>query len=48
PFLFVGLDNTVDALSSLINKDNRALLVRDLNNEVHIITEHDLLQALSK
>jgi cystathionine beta-synthase len=48
PFLFVGLDNTVDALSSLINKDNRALLVRDLTNEVHIITEHDLLQALSK
>jgi cystathionine beta-synthase len=48
PFLFVGLDNTVDALSSLINKDNRALLVRDLKNEVHIITEHDLLQALSK
>lgn len=47
-FQFVGMDNTVDVLSSLINKDNKALLVRDEANKVHIITEHDLLMALTR
>lgn len=47
PFQFVGLDNTVDVLSSLINKDSRALLVRDERNEIHIITQSDLLIAIS-
>lgn len=48
PFKFVGLDYTIDALSSLIDKDNKALLVRDHNNQVHIITQADLLSALAK
>ncbi len=47
PFTFVALDNTVDSLSSLINKENPALLVRDYDNQVHIITQHDLLLALA-
>ena len=47
PFIFVGLDNTVDALSSLIDKHNKALLVRDEKNNIHIITQHDLLTALT-
>jgi cystathionine beta-synthase len=46
-FRFVGLDNTVDSLSSLIDRENRALLVRDELNQVHIITQHDLLMALT-
>lgn len=46
PFTFVGMDNTLDVLSSLINKDNTALLVRDEKNEVHIITQADLLMAI--
>ena len=48
PFQFVALDNTLDVLSSLINKDNKALLVRDDHDKVHIITQHDLLMAMSK
>lgn len=48
PFTFVGLDNTVDALSSLITPNNRALLVRDETNKVHIITQSDLLTALAR
>jgi len=48
PFTFVGLDNTVDALASLIHKDNTALLVRDENDKVHIITQADLLMAINK
>ncbi len=47
PFIFVGLDNTVDALSSLIDKHNKALLVRDEDYNIHIITQHDLLTALT-
>ncbi len=48
PFQFVAMDNTLDVLSSLINKDNKALLVRDEQNRVHIITQHDLLMAMTK
>ncbi len=48
PFQFVALDNTLDVLSSLINRDNKALLVRDDHDKVHIITQHDLLMAMTK
>lgn len=47
-FKFVGLDNTIDVLSSLINRENKALLVRDETNQVHIITQSDLLMAVTK
>jgi len=48
PFTFVAMDNTIDVLSSLINKNSPALLVHDQEKEIHIITQADLLQALSK
>jgi len=47
PFKFVGLDNTLDVLSSLIDKETKALLVRDEENKVHIITQADLLAAMT-
>ena len=47
PFMFVGLDNSLDVLSSLITADSKALLVRDSDNKVHIITQADLLQAIT-
>ncbi|MCS6795154.1 MAG: cystathionine beta-synthase [Raineya sp.] len=47
PFKFVGLDNSLDVLASLIDKDNKALLVRDEENKVHIITQADLLAAMT-
>ncbi len=46
-FQFVGLDNTLDVLSSLINKERKALLVRDQSKNVHIITQSDLLMAMT-
>lgn len=46
PMTFVALDNTIDALSSLIDKESKALLVRDEMNRVHIITQHDLLVSM--
>ncbi|MGB3182250.1 MAG: cystathionine beta-synthase [Cyclobacteriaceae bacterium] len=46
PMTFVALDNTIDVLSSLIDKESKALLVRDEMNRVHIITQHDLLVSM--
>jgi cystathionine beta-synthase len=47
PMLFVALDSTLDVLSSLLNKNNKALLVRDNNEKPHILTQHDILKAMS-
>ena len=44
---FVGLDSTLDVLSSMLNKNNKALLVRDQHQKVHIITQHDILKAMT-
>ncbi len=46
-FRFVAMDSTVDVLSSFINKDNKALLVR-VGDKTHIITQTDLLVSLTK
>ena len=46
-FQFVSMNNTLDVLSSLISKENKALLVRDELQKVHIITQSDLLMAMS-
>jgi cystathionine beta-synthase len=47
PMLFVAPDSTLDVLSSLLNKDNKAVLVRDAQEKVHIITQHDVLKAMT-
>ncbi|WP_373514004.1 cystathionine beta-synthase [Persicitalea sp.] len=47
PFKFVALNSTVDTLSSLIDRENKALLVRDEGNAIHIITQADLLAAMT-
>ena len=47
PMLFVAPDSTLDVLSSLLNKDNKAVLVRD-EEKVHIITQHDVLKAMTR
>ncbi|MDP4680370.1 MAG: CBS domain-containing protein [Cyclobacteriaceae bacterium] len=46
-FRFVASDNTIDVLSSFINKENKALLVRE-GDKVHIITQSDLLLSLTQ
>lgn len=48
PFQFVPMDNTLDVLSSVITKENPAVMVRDEAHEVHIITQHDILKAMTK
>ena len=48
PLPFVSMDNTLDVLSSMLDRETRAILVRDESNEVHIITQHDILSALTR
>lgn len=47
PMQVVALDSTLDVLSSLLNKNNKALLVRDEQDKAHIITQHDILKAIT-
>lgn len=44
---FVALDSTMDVLSSMLDKE-KAVLVRDENHQVHIVTKHDILEAMTK
>jgi cystathionine beta-synthase len=43
---FVALDSTLDVLSSMVEKE-KAVLVRDQQNQIHIITKHDILVAFT-
>jgi cystathionine beta-synthase len=45
---FVAPDSTLDVLSSLLNKETKAVLVRDEQQNVHIITQHDVLKAIAQ
>ncbi len=46
PMQVVALDSTVDVLSSMITKSNKAILVRDEEEKPHIITRHDILKIM--
>ncbi len=47
PFQFVSPNDTVDVISSLLNQHKKAVPVRDHQQKVHIITQSDLLMALT-
>jgi len=44
----VDFDTPVEKLSSLINKENGAVLARDEAGNLHIVTKYDVIQALGK
>ena len=46
-FQFVSPHETIDVMSSMLGKERKAVLVRDENNRVHIITQSDLLVAMT-
>lgn len=43
----IAFDTTVERISSLINKENGAVLGKDDMGDFHIVTKYDVLQALS-
>jgi cystathionine beta-synthase len=46
PYPVVAFDTPVERLSSLINKENGAVLARDETGNYHIVTKYDVIQAL--
>ncbi len=44
---FVALDSTLDVLSSMLDRQ-KAVLVRDEQDHIHIVTKHDILEAITK
>jgi cystathionine beta-synthase len=47
PFPFVDLNTSIDKISALINKDNIAVLVEDEHENIEIITQYDILNAMA-
>ncbi|QQL50654.1 pyridoxal-phosphate dependent enzyme [Mucilaginibacter ginkgonis] len=47
PFPFVDLNASIDKISSMINKDNIAVLVEDDKGEIEIITQYDIINAMA-
>lgn len=47
PFPFVDLRASIDKISSLINKDNQAVLVEDEFGRIAIITQYDIINAIA-
>jgi len=47
-FPIVDFDTPVEKLSSLINKENGAVLAKDEAGNFHIVTKYDVIQALGK
>jgi len=47
PFPFVDLNASIDKISGMVNKDNIAVLVEDENGKIEIITQYDIINAIS-
>ena len=47
PFPFIDLNTSIDKISGMINKDNIAVLVEDDNGKIEIITQYDIINAIS-
>ncbi|MEY2595229.1 MAG: hypothetical protein RI965_501 [Bacteroidota bacterium] len=48
PYPLVEFNTPLEKISSLINKDNGAVLSKDEGGNYHIITKYDILQSLTK
>ncbi|MES2275881.1 MAG: cystathionine beta-synthase [Bacteroidota bacterium] len=46
-FPFVDLNTSIDKISAMINKDNIAVLVEDEQGKIEIITQYDIINAIS-
>jgi cystathionine beta-synthase len=45
---FVDLNTSIDKISAMINKDNSAVLVEDEQGKFGIITQYDIIEAISE
>ena len=47
PLPFVDLNTSIDKISAMISKDNSAVLVEDQEGKIEIITQYDIINAIS-
>lgn len=47
PFPFVDLNTSIDKISAMINKENTAVLLEDELGKIEIITQYDIINAIS-
>ncbi|TDS16268.1 pyridoxal-phosphate dependent enzyme [Sphingobacterium paludis] len=47
-FPFVDLNTSIDKISTLIDKENQAVLVEDAQGKINIITQYDIINAISE
>jgi cystathionine beta-synthase len=47
PFPFVDLNASIDKISAMINRENAAVLVEDERGQIEIITQYDIINAIS-
>lgn len=47
PFPFVDLNTSIDKISTMINKENSAVLVEGETGQINIITQYDIINAIS-
>lgn len=47
PFPFVEANTPIEEVSKKINRENSAVLVKDTSGNTHIITKHDIIQAIN-
>ncbi len=47
PFPFVDLNTSIDKISSMINRENIAVLVEDDLGKIEIITQYDIINAMA-
>ncbi len=46
-FPFIDINTSLDKISTIINKDNMAVLVEDAAGRIEIITQYDIINAIS-
>jgi len=46
-FPFVDMNTSIDRISALINKENSAVLIEDEQGKIEIITQYDIINAIS-
>jgi cystathionine beta-synthase len=48
PYPEVNFDTPLERLSTLINRENGAVLSKDEAGEYHIVTKYDVIRSLAK
>lgn len=47
PFPFVDLNTSIDKISGMIHQDNAAVMVKNAQGQMHILTQYDVINAIS-